>query len=41
MPVMEFFGIAGTARASLAFYNNEKDIDQLIDGLKLAIKMFR
>jgi len=41
MPVMEFFGIAGTARASLAFYNNEKDIDQLIDGLKLAIEMFR
>jgi len=41
MPVMEFFGIAGTARASLAFYNNEDDIDQLITGLKLAIKMFQ
>jgi len=41
MPVMEFFGIAGTARASLAFYNCKQDIDQLIDGLHLAIRMFR
>lgn len=41
MPVMEFFGIAGTARASLAFYNCQQDIDQLIDGLQLAIRMFR
>jgi len=41
MPVMEYFGIAGTARASLAFYNNEQDIDQLVSGLHQAIKMFR
>ncbi len=41
MPVMEFFGIAGTARASLALYNCRQDIDQLIDGLQLAIRMFR
>jgi cysteine desulfurase/selenocysteine lyase len=41
MPVMEYFGIAGTARASLAVYNNEQDIDQLVSGLNLAIKMFR
>ncbi len=41
MPVMEFFGIPGTARASLAFYNCRQDIDQLIDGLQLAIRMFR
>jgi cysteine desulfurase/selenocysteine lyase len=40
MPVMEFFGIAGTARASLAFYNNEQDIDQLVAALKVAIGMF-
>jgi cysteine desulfurase/selenocysteine lyase len=40
MPVMEFFGIAGTARASMAFYNNEQDIDRLTEGLKLAITMF-
>lgn len=41
MPVMEFFEIPGTARASLAFYNDQQDIDQLIEGLKLAIEMLR
>jgi cysteine desulfurase/selenocysteine lyase len=41
MPVMEFFKIPGTARASLAFYNNEQDIDQLVEGLNVAIGMFR
>ena len=41
MPVMDFFGIAGTARASLAFYNNQQDIDQLVAALILAIKMFK
>ena len=41
MPVMEFFGISGTARASLAFYNCREDIDQLIGGLELAIGMFK
>ena len=41
MPVMEFFGIAGTARASLACYNNRQDIDQLVEALHLAIRMFR
>jgi selenocysteine lyase/cysteine desulfurase len=38
---MDFFGIAGTARASLAFYNNQQDIDQLVAALILAIKMFK
>jgi cysteine desulfurase/selenocysteine lyase len=41
MPVMAFFDIPGTARASLAFYNNRQDIDQLVEGLRVAIKMFR
>jgi cysteine desulfurase/selenocysteine lyase len=36
MPVMDLFGIPGTARASIAFYNTEQDIDQLIDGLAVA-----
>ena len=39
-PVMDFYGVAGTARASLAFYNNREDIDQLIDGLAVAARMF-
>lgn len=40
MPVMEHFGVPGTARASLALYNNREDIDQLVDALQTAIKMF-
>ncbi|MDJ0929326.1 MAG: cysteine desulfurase [Gammaproteobacteria bacterium] len=41
MPVMEHFGIAGTARASLALYNDRDDIDQLIDAIHRAVEMFR
>ena len=40
MPVMQFFNIPGTARASLAFYNDREDVDQLIGGLAVAIRMF-
>jgi cysteine desulfurase/selenocysteine lyase len=40
MPVMDFFGVPGTARASFAFYNNQHDIDQLIDALGIATEMF-
>jgi cysteine desulfurase/selenocysteine lyase len=40
MPVMEFFGIAATARASLAFYNTEAEIDRLISGLGKARELF-
>lgn len=36
MPVMEFFNVPGTARASLAFYNTAGEVDQLIDALHLA-----
>ncbi|MGI9330194.1 MAG: cysteine desulfurase [Gammaproteobacteria bacterium] len=39
MPVMEHFGIAGTARASLAFYNTREDIEQLVTALELARQM--
>ncbi len=41
MPVMEFFGVAGTARASLAFYNTRRDVDQLVEGLEIAARMLR
>jgi len=41
MPVMEFFGLPGTARASFAFYNTHEDIDQLIDAISQAVGMFR
>jgi cysteine desulfurase/selenocysteine lyase len=40
MPVMERFGLAGTARASFAFYNTTGEIDQLVDGVRVAQRMF-
>ena len=40
MPVMERFCIPGTARASLALYNNRDDVDQLVAALDAAIKIF-
>ncbi|MEO8224226.1 MAG: cysteine desulfurase [Gammaproteobacteria bacterium] len=39
MPVMQRFGLAGTARASFAFYNTRAEIDQLLAGLHLAQRM--
>jgi cysteine desulfurase/selenocysteine lyase len=41
MPVMERFGVAATARASFAFYNNEEDVDRLMAGLRKAVEIFR
>ena len=41
MPVMQFFDVPGTARASLALYNDENDIDRLIAALDRAIRMFQ
>lgn len=32
-PLMKFFKVPGTVRASLAFYNTREEIDQLVDGL--------
>ncbi len=40
-PIMEYFGIPGTVRASLAVYNSEDDIDAFIKGLKRAVNMLR
>jgi len=41
MPVMERFGVAATARASFAFYNNNDDVDRLLAGLEKAVEIFR
>jgi cysteine desulfurase/selenocysteine lyase len=41
MPVMERFGVAATARASFAFYNDHDDVDRLLAGLKRAVEIFR
>jgi len=40
MPVMEYFKVPGTARASLALYNNKDDIDRLADALMKAKDVF-
>ncbi|MEX0976326.1 MAG: cysteine desulfurase [Woeseia sp.] len=40
MPVMDFFGVPGTARASLALYNNHDDVDRLVEGLEKARGIF-
>jgi len=36
MPVMEYYGVPATARASFAFYNTRAEIDRLVDALALA-----
>ena len=38
-PIMDFYQIPGTVRASFAFYNTKKEIDLLVEGLKRAIRM--
>jgi len=37
-PLMDHFDIAGTTRASLAPYNNDEDIDAMLNGLEDAMK---
>ena len=39
-PVMERFGVAATARASLAFYNTKEEIDALVKGIDRVIEVF-
>lgn len=38
-PIMRHFGIPGTVRASFAVFNSKEEIDQLIEGVKLSIRM--
>jgi cysteine desulfurase/selenocysteine lyase len=40
MPVMEFFKLPATARASFAFYNTFEEIDRLAAGVERARKLF-
>jgi len=39
MPVMEFYGVPATARASFAFYNTRAEVDRLVDALRVAREM--
>ena len=38
-PIMDFYGISGTARASFAFYNTKEEIDQFVLALERAKRM--
>ena len=41
MPLMDFYEIPGTVRASFSIYNNHAEVDKLIDAINLAIKMLK
>jgi cysteine desulfurase/selenocysteine lyase len=38
-PLMQFYGVAATARASLAFYNTHDEIDRCVEALERARRM--
>ena len=40
-PVMDFYGIPGTVRASFAFYNTKEEIDALVKGVQRAVTMLQ
>lgn len=39
-PVMRFFGIPATARASFAFYNTREEVDTLVHGINSVLEVF-
>ena len=40
-PLMDFYGIPGTVRASFAMYNNRSDVDALVAGVRKAARLLR
>jgi cysteine desulfurase/selenocysteine lyase len=40
-PIMDFYGIPGTVRASFAFYNTKEEIDVMIKGVQRAVNMLQ
>ncbi|MDC6385561.1 cysteine desulfurase [Flagellimonas taeanensis] len=38
-PIMDFYKIPGTVRASFSFYNTQEEVDKLVEGVKRAKKM--
>ena len=40
-PLMRRFGVTGTTRASVYFYNNREEIDSMIDILQKAVRFFK
>jgi len=41
MPLMDFYGISGTVRASFSIYNSHAEVDKLIDAINLSITMLK
>jgi cysteine desulfurase/selenocysteine lyase len=41
MPVMDFFKVPATTRASFALYNTHQEVDLLIAALREIVKVFR
>lgn len=39
-PVMDFYGVPATARASFAFYNTKEEIDKLVEAIKKTVEIF-
>ena len=39
-PIMDFYDIPATARASFAIYNTEEDVDKLVEGIKKVKEVF-
>ena len=39
-PLMEYLGVTATCRASFAMYNNEAEVDALVDGLEFCQELF-
>ena len=40
-PIMDFYGIPGTIRASFAFYNTKEEVDLMINALERIVPMLR
>ncbi len=40
-PLLQNYGLQGTVRASIAFYNTKQEIDELVKGVERAVKMLK
>lgn len=40
-PIMDYYKIPGTVRASFSFYNTKEEIDIMIEALEKAVSMLR
>ena len=41
MPLMAFYNVPATSRASIAIYNNKDDVDQLLESIEKAQNLFK